>query len=56
MDDLKGKLTEEIEAPFGTEPNDLALNAISLTIENTLLDMMGQSCVEEPEVKGKVID
>ncbi|RNI32962.1 hypothetical protein EFA69_00630 [Rufibacter immobilis] len=35
-------IVTEIEEPFGTEPNDLALNAISQTIEASLLEMVGQ--------------
>lgn len=34
-------VAEEIEEPFGTAPNDLALNAICTTIEINLLDMNG---------------
>lgn len=32
-------VAEEIEDPFGTAPNDLALNAIATTIETNLLEM-----------------
>ncbi len=35
-------LGAEIEEPFGTEPNDLALDAMSRTIEATLREMMGE--------------
>lgn len=35
-------IADEIEEPFGTEPNDLALNGMSLMIETTLLEMSGQ--------------
>ncbi|WP_205501823.1 bestrophin family protein [Rufibacter psychrotolerans] len=35
-------IVNEIEEPFGTEPNDLALNAICQTIEASLLEMAGQ--------------
>ena len=35
-------LGAEIEDPFGTAPNDLALNAMSRTIENTLREMLGE--------------
>jgi ion channel-forming bestrophin family protein len=35
-------IADEIEEPFGTEPNDLALDAMSRMIENTLLEMNGQ--------------
>jgi len=33
----------EIEAPFGVQPNDLALDAVSATIEATLREMMGEA-------------
>lgn len=40
-------IADEIEEPFGIEPNDLALNAMCQMIENTLLEMAGeQMCVE----------
>lgn len=35
-------LGAEIEDPFGTAPNDLALDAMSRTIENTLREMLGE--------------
>ncbi|SFQ15237.1 putative membrane protein [Variovorax sp. OK605] len=35
-------LGAEIEEPFGTEPNDLALDAMSQMIESTLREMMGE--------------
>lgn len=35
-------LGAEIEEPFGTAPNDLALDAMSRTIEATLREMMGE--------------
>jgi len=35
-------LGAEIEEPFGTAPNDLALDAMSNTIESTLREMMGE--------------
>lgn len=34
-------LSSEIEEPFGTEPNDLALTAMSHSIEASLLEMLG---------------
>lgn len=34
-------IVSEIEEPFGTQPNDLALNTMSQMIENTLLEMAG---------------
>lgn len=35
-------LGAEIEEPFGTEPNDLALDAMSSTIEATLRELVGE--------------
>ncbi|SDY64638.1 bestrophin family protein [Hymenobacter psychrophilus] len=47
----------EIEEPFGTEPNDLALNAMSLTIETTLLEMADQDTPIWPKAQtGYIID
>lgn len=36
-------IAEEMEHPFGTHPNNLALNAICTTIERNLMDITGQS-------------
>lgn len=36
-------LGEEIEEPFGTMPNDLAIDAMALTIEISLREMLGDS-------------
>ncbi|ALL07335.1 hypothetical protein AQ505_18690 [Pedobacter sp. PACM 27299] len=36
-------IADEIEEPFGTEPNDLALNAMTSMIETTLLEMGGKA-------------
>ncbi|MGK9174057.1 ibestrophin [Yokenella regensburgei] len=36
-------IAEEMEHPFGTHPNNLALNAICTSIERNLMDMTGQS-------------
>jgi putative membrane protein len=35
-------LGAEIEEPFGTDANDLALDAMSRTIESTLREMLGE--------------
>lgn len=35
-------IVAEIEQPFGTKPNDLALNTMSRMIETTLLEMAGE--------------
>jgi putative membrane protein len=39
-------LAEEIEEPFGTLPNDLALGSICHTIERSLLEMIGKSLAQ----------
>ena len=44
----------EIEEPFGTAPNDLALNAMSQTIELTLREMAGQKISTVPLQQGQV--
>jgi len=49
-------IADEIEQPFGKEPNDLALNAMCHTIESTLLELIGENL---PDVKiraGTIID
>jgi len=40
-------LGAEIEEPFGTQPNDLALDAMSRTIEATLREMLGEPPAQE---------
>lgn len=40
-------LAEEIQEPFGTEPNDLALDAMSVMIESTVREMLGE--IDLPE-------
>jgi len=44
-------IVTEIEEPFGEEPNDLALNTISQTIETSLLEMIGQEAPAFPKRK-----
>jgi putative membrane protein len=41
-------LASEIEEPFGTEPNDLALDAMSISIEITLREMLGETSLPAP--------
>jgi len=41
-------LAEEIEEPFGEEPNDLPLDALSRTIEITLREMLGETDLPPP--------
>ncbi len=49
-------IADEIENPFGTEPNDLALNAICRTIETSLLEMAGKPIPHYPEDRRYAID
>jgi len=42
-------IVREIEEPFGDGPNDLALNAMSHTIESTLLEMIGKEAPAAPK-------
>ena len=39
---------DEIEMPFGTDPNDLALGAISRTIETNLRQRIGDRDLPPP--------
>lgn len=39
---------EEIEEPFGTEPNDLALDAMSHGIEASICELVGEQPLSEP--------
>ena len=41
-------LSAEIEEPFGTEPNDLALHGMACMIEDTLREMLGEPVAERP--------
>ena len=41
-------IADEIEEPFGLESNDLALDAMSLMIERTLLEMAGKPLPQKP--------
>jgi putative membrane protein len=49
-------IVNEIEEPFGTAPNDLALNAISKTIEKSLREMLGEKTEVVVEKQGFMID
>jgi len=44
-------LGAEIEEPFGTAPNDLALDAMSAMIEATLREMMGEALPAPPPLE-----
>lgn len=49
-------IADEIEEPFGIEPNDLALNEMSRMIENTLLEIAGRPLLKKNEENGFLID
>jgi len=49
-------IVEEISEPFGIEPNDLALNAMSRTVEDSLLEMAGLPLPQRAVEQGTVID
>lgn len=44
-------ISEEIEEPFGTMPNDLALEAMGQMIESTVRELLGQPPLPEPQLK-----
>jgi putative membrane protein len=49
-------VADELEDPFGLEPNDLALNALCAMIENTLREMQGETLRSTPEHKHYNLD
>jgi len=49
-------IADEIEQPFGTEANDLALNSMCLMIETTLLELAGEKLPEVEAKNGDIID
>ena len=49
-------IADEIEEPFGTEPNDLALNEMSRMIEATLLEMSGRPIPDYSVENSHIID
>lgn len=49
-------VADELEDPFGTEPNDLALNALCAMIENTLREMQGEPLLSVPQHKDYKLD
>lgn len=48
-------IADELEEPFGLEPNDLALDAISCTIETTLLELAGMPVPEQPKTEPFIV-
>ncbi|MFA4868277.1 MAG: bestrophin family ion channel [Pedobacter sp.] len=49
-------IAEEIEQPFGTEANALALNEMCITIETTLLELVGEKLPEVKVKNGAIVD
>lgn len=49
-------VADELEDPFGTEPNDLALNALCAMIENTLREMQSDPLLPVPAHKNYNLD
>lgn len=49
-------VADELEDPFGTESNDLALNALCAMIENTLREMKGEPLRSVPQHKDYNLD
>lgn len=48
-------LAEELQDPFGTEPNDLALDAMTNMIESALREMLGEPIGPPPEVPANCV-
>ncbi|MEJ5106009.1 bestrophin family protein [Chryseobacterium sp. MYb328] len=49
-------IADEIEEPFGTEANDLALNSMSVMIEETIHEMAGEEITTSRKEKQTIID
>lgn len=49
-------IADEIEEPFGTEANDLALNTMSVMIEETIHEVAGEHITASEKVKQTIID
>nr|WP_315035651.1 bestrophin family ion channel [uncultured Chryseobacterium sp.] len=49
-------IADEIEEPFGTEANDLALNSMSVMIEETIREMAGEKIVASQKIVQNIID
>ncbi|MFM0200546.1 bestrophin family ion channel [Paraburkholderia fungorum] len=46
-------IASQIEEPFGTDDNDLALNTMSLLIEDAMRDLLGEPALEMPRPQGE---
>lgn len=49
-------VADELEDPFGLEPNDLALNSLCHMIENTLLEMSGREVMRSSSENPYLLD
>lgn len=49
-------IADEIEEPFGTEANDLALNSMCIMIDETIHEMAGEEIAVSQKVKQNIID
>lgn len=49
-------IADEIEEPFGTDANDLALNTMSVMIDETIHEMAGEEFAVSKKVKHTIID
>ncbi|REC45474.1 bestrophin family protein [Chryseobacterium pennipullorum] len=49
-------IADEIEEPFGTEANDLALNSMCVMIDETIHELAGEQTVLSPQIHQNIID
>ncbi|MBB6500882.1 bestrophin family protein [Pedobacter cryoconitis] len=49
-------VADELEDPFGLEPNDLALNSLCSMIENTLLELTDRETIKPAPEKNYILD
>jgi len=49
-------IADEIEEPFGTDANDLALNSMCIMIDETIHEMMGEHIVVSHKITQNIID
>jgi putative membrane protein len=51
-------IASQIEEPFGIDDNDLALNLMSVAIEDAMRDMLGEPAVQlpSPEAEGYIVN
>jgi len=49
-------IADEIEEPFGTDANDLALNSMCVMIDETIHEMAGEKIAVTPKIKQNIID